>query len=279
MPCAFSTIVLDALRRTDLELVGIVTPDRSARPGGQISSPKPTIAVRHVRDARLDATPRFAVRSLRDASALPKLMATEPDLITVACFPWLIPAELVGTATLAAINVHPSLLPRWRGADPLFWTFHAGDTESGVTLHLLDAAFDTGPILDQRTVTIDAGESLPSLERRLAAIGGSLLIDLARTLPELPDLRPQDEAHATQAPIPDAAARTIDASWTVDRARRFVSGVAQSHGPLSYQRPDGSLLTVAPPGKSESRQEIALADGVLRLAVGSAAKESDRALF
>jgi methionyl-tRNA formyltransferase len=271
MPCAFSTIVLDALRSTDLDLVGIVTPDRSPVPGGPISIPRPFFALRQHREDDLDNAPRFAIRSLQDRVVRETLAATRPDLIVVACFPWLLRPDVVSAASIAAINVHPSLLPRWRGPDPLFWTFHAGDTTSGVTIHHLEHEFDTGPIVAQRAIAIEAGESLAELDRRLATIGGELLIELIRSLPAFPDAHRQVSDRATSAPIPDEPARTIETSWTTDRARRFIAGVMASHGPLFYRATDDRVLTIT---SLEQACEIDLCDGTLRIAAGSAQASS-----
>lgn len=270
MPCAFSTIVLDALRTTDLDLVGIVTPDRSPVPGRPISIPKPFLSLHQHRVDDQDIAPRFAVRSLRDPVVRETLTATRPDLIVVACFPWLLPPAITSAASIAAINVHPSLLPRWRGPDPLFWTFHAGDMTTGVTIHHLDQGFDTGPILAQRTVGIMAGESLAELDRRLAVTGGEMLVDLARALPDVPYAHQQVADRATLAPIPDESARTIDASWTVDRARRFIAGVAESHGPLFYRSAEGGIRTITSLDPALPTEKLALRDGILRLALRSA---------
>ena len=270
MPCAFSTIVLDALRSSDLELVGIVSPDRTLVPGRPISTPKPFLALQQHRADDLDLAPRFAIRSLRDSVVAETLVATAPDLIVVACFPWLLPAAITSAASIAAVNIHPSLLPRWRGPDPLFWTFHAGDRTSGVTIHHLDQDFDTGPILAQRPVTIDEGESLAELDRRLATLGGQLLVDIIRKLPALPDAHRQGADRAAYAPIPDDSDRSINSTWTVKRARRFIAGVADSHGPLYYRDANGQTRTIASFDPANGKHEVGLCDGSLRIALGSA---------
>lgn len=269
MPCAFSAIVLDALRGTDLELAGIVTPDRSAIPDNRISTPRPFLPLRATGARRLDTTPRFAVRSLRDAAVQETLVATAPDLIVVACFPWLLPRVLIEAVNLPAFNVHPSLLPRWRGPEPLFWTFHAGDGISGVTLHVLSDEFDAGAILVQKQLPVHEGETLPELERRLASLGGQMVADLARALPALPPAVAQDEALVTAAPIPDETARTVDSRWTIARAKQFLGGVAQSHGPLRYREDTGAVHLIASFDKRDDANTIALDDGPLQVTLRS----------
>ena len=98
------------------------------------------------------------------------LRAIDPDLIVVSCFPWRLPGQVRRLATCGAINLHPSLLPRFRGPDPLFWAFQTGTKDWGVTVHRMDDAFDAGPILGQRRFDIPdgiAGDNLEALVRAL----------------------------------------------------------------------------------------------------------------
>jgi methionyl-tRNA formyltransferase len=199
MACPFSATIIGALRSANVELAGIVTPDRSKPSANPVERPKPTLPLHPYLVERMDPTPRFAPRSLRGAATQEKLSATAPDLIVVACFPWRIPQALIDTATIAAVNLHPSLLPRWRGPDPIAWALAEGDETTGITIHLLDEDFDTGPILAQRSIPINSSESMEELEDRLAKLGAELLVELVRGLPALPTPRVQDESQATYA--------------------------------------------------------------------------------
>jgi methionyl-tRNA formyltransferase len=141
---------------------------------------------------------------------------------------------------------------------------------TGVTIHHLDQDFDTGPILAQRTVAIKEGESLAELDRRLAIHGGELVLELARALPDVPAAHQQVADRATPAPIPDELARTIDATWTVDRARRFIAGVAKSHGPLFFRTGGECMLEITSLEPAGQAHDIRLRDGTLSIALGSA---------
>jgi methionyl-tRNA formyltransferase len=267
MPCAFSAPILSALSRPDIELVGIVSPQSTP-------DPEPFRLIRGLRSratvtlsgqAAHFTAPRYLVRDIGHPRLHSELAALQPDLIIVACFPRLLPAEIVTTARIAAINVHPSLLPRHRGPDPLYWTFHARDDQSGATLHLLTDQYDAGDILTQATTSIGTDESLPALERRLAKLGAELIARLIDELPHLPGPTPQDASSASWEPWPRAADRVIDRGWTRERARRFIAGVASSHGPLTY-RDDTQLLSIRGLTDPGMGHEIRLQDGTLFVA-------------
>jgi methionyl-tRNA formyltransferase len=261
-------------------LVGVVTPNTY---GG----PEP-YRILHHRTApsnlpvangygQFDA-PRFLVRDIRDKRLHRALQSLQPDLIVVACFPWRIPAALAAIASIAALNIHPSLLPRHRGPDPLFWTFRAGDTCSGVTLHHLSNRFDAGPIIAQAAAPIAPDESLAALEQRLAWLGADLLGQVISGLPVRPDHQPQNDDSVLSEPAPNPADFVIDAHWTIDHARRFIAGVARSHGPLSYQY-EGRSIPILGLANGASGVEISLVDGPLRIESGSAGDGASKASF
>ncbi|MGH2467594.1 MAG: methionyl-tRNA formyltransferase, partial [Candidatus Limnocylindrales bacterium] len=106
---------------------------------------------------------------------LAALRAFEPELIVVADYGRLLPAELLALPEHGALNLHPSLLPRWRGASPVAAAILAGDDESGVSLMRLDVGLDTGPIVAQRRLLLDGRETSASLEAELAEIAAALL--------------------------------------------------------------------------------------------------------
>jgi methionyl-tRNA formyltransferase len=140
------------------------------------------------------------------------LASLRPDAILSFFWPRRIPAEVLGLAPRGAFGVHPSLLPRWRGPDPYFWAIRSGDGETGVTLHRLDAQYDTGPVVAQRRLSIDPGENAWQLARRLDAPALELLADCARDLHRGLALEgtPQPEEGATFAPTPTDADLVID---------------------------------------------------------------------
>lgn len=176
-----------------------------------------------------------------------------PDLATVlgtirerhialgvgACFPMKVPHAVRAALEHGALNIHPSLLPQLRGPEPVFHAYRNGLDETGVTIHLMDDGWDSGPILAQQTAAISDDLSAPTLEAELARIGGRLLRSAAaRWTGGALRAVPQREAHATWAPVPRGEVRRIPESLTVARARRFIDATVASFGHLEARNMD-----------------------------------------
>lgn len=175
----FSCEVLRALRRRGCRPRRIVLPfyPPAARPPGDLELS--SIASQgEFADLADDCVLDYAPAAEQEQFAV-RFAAHRIDFILVACWPYLIGAALLGAARRAALNLHPSLLPAYRGADPLGAQLAAGDENFGVTLHLLDARFDHGDIVAQ--ARIDVGEPIErvALERRCAESGAGLFVDAA----------------------------------------------------------------------------------------------------
>ena len=110
------------------------------------------------------------------AEATEAIRSIAPQAAIAACFLWRLPREACETPPLGILNVHPSLLPAGRGPEPVFWTLRRGEPVTGVTVHRMDAGFDTGPIVAQAQMPVPVGISGPELERDLMTVGGSLLV-------------------------------------------------------------------------------------------------------
>jgi methionyl-tRNA formyltransferase len=141
---------------------------------------------------------------LGDPAVRSALASLRPDALLSWFWPRRIPAALLALPPRGAYGVHPSLLPRWRGPDPYFWALRAGDAETGVTLHRLEADYDTGAIVAQRRLPIGPDDDAWSLARKLDRPSLALLVEAAERLARGEPLAgtPQDEAAATQAPRP-----------------------------------------------------------------------------
>ena len=171
---------------------------------------------------------------LRDAAFRAWLEDFQLDAIVMACFPWKLPTWLCALPAFGCLNVHPSLLPDGRGAEPLFWAFRWSLEETGVTVHLVDGGWDTGPILAQQMVRIPPDATVPSLEHALAVIGGDLVREvLVSTLEGSLAMRPQVDSSARTAPNPTDHDLRIDTSWTAERAARFMRAVIPAYGPIT----------------------------------------------
>jgi methionyl-tRNA formyltransferase len=163
---------LEALLDSSHRVVAVYTqPDRPAGRGQQLAaSAVKQCAVRHGLPVEQPAT-------LRESSAVEQLQRWSADVMVVAAYGLLLPQAILETPRLGCINIHASLLPRWRGAAPIQRAIAAGDTESGVTIMQMEAGLDTGPMLLARAVAIDARETGASLHDRLASLGAQALLD------------------------------------------------------------------------------------------------------
>jgi methionyl-tRNA formyltransferase len=203
--------------------------------------PIPAVVLARQPGRRLDEIQRVAasagipvvwVNSAAEATEVIRSVA--PQVAVAACFLWRLPREACETPPLGILNVHPSLLPAGRGAEPVFWTLRRGERVTGVTVHRMDEGFDTGPIVAQAEMPVRAGIAAPDLEQDLMTLGGSLLVDA------LPGLAagtlqpwPQPMLGASRAPVPKPADWTMMASLPAAWAWRFAQGVAPLGGPLT----------------------------------------------
>ncbi len=169
---------------------------------------------------------------LGDPAVQEVLRAAQPDVLLSWFWPRRVPASVLSLAPLGAFGVHPSLLPRWRGPDPYFWTIRSGDAQTGVTLHRLDETYDTGTIIDERTVDVRADDDAWSLARRLDAPSLALLASVPARLSRGETLEgiPQDESAATSAPAPTPEELAIDWRRSVDDILRLVRAAAPEPG-------------------------------------------------
>ena len=178
-------------------VTGVVTqPDRPSGRGQNITASP----VKLLSDQL--GLPTIQPRRLRDPDAIQQLNSWAPDLIIVVAFGQILRSAVLDLPRLGCINVHGSLLPRWRGAAPVQAAILHGDAQTGITIMRMDPGIDTGPILRQRQEAILPTDTYSSLARRLSITGAELLIE---TLPEYvnEDLQPtpQNEEHATYAPM------------------------------------------------------------------------------
>ena len=145
----------ETIRRCGHEPVAVITPRRRA-----LSAPPMPFAAAHV----ADDPPELDILFAATRHSLTRLLrAHEPDLAICTGFPWLISQETIDVPRLGIVNGHPSLLPRYRGPFPIAWAIRNGETEIGMSFHLMDAAFDTGNVLAQEAVPLhddDTGETL-----------------------------------------------------------------------------------------------------------------------
>ena len=177
------------------QVVGVVTqPDRPSGRGRKIRpSPVRALAARH-------GVTVLQPRSLQEPGTVDRLRAWQADVIVVAAFGQLLPSSVLNLPPNGCVNVHASLLPRWRGAAPVAAAILAGDEVTGITLMKMDAGLDTGPILKQASLAIEADDTRESLTVRLSQLGAELLRDsLPDWLAGRIEPQAQDDSAATHA--------------------------------------------------------------------------------
>ena len=259
--------VLSALLCEGHELVGVYT--RPDKPRGRGKRPEIT-AVREYALGR--GLPVFQPASLRrDEEARSQLATLSPDLIVVAAYGLILPAETLGVPRLGCLNVHPSILPRYRGPSPVASAILQGDPLTGVTIMLMDEGMDSGPIVAQRETRIEPGETAEALTMRLFQNGAGLLVDI---LPEWKrghiEVSAQDASKATFTKLLSREDGEVDWSRPAVWIARQVRAYHPWPGSYTYWR--GRLLKILEASPVESGDETDAAPGVVaRLSDGDLA--------
>jgi len=191
----FASVALEALFNTSHEIVAVYTQqDRPSGRGLKIKhSPVKELALQY-------QLPLFQPASLKDIYEQERLANFNADVMVVAAYGMLLPSAVLHTPRLGCVNIHPSLLPRWRGAAPIQRTIQAGDSITGVTIMQMDEGLDTGPILLQRQYVLEPDETSQSLHDEMAKLGAVSLVETLNLLAQgLLEPKPQDNATATYA--------------------------------------------------------------------------------
>lgn len=171
---------------------------------------------------------------LRDSGFRDWLADLHLDAIVVACFPWKLPPWLCALPARGCFNVHPSLLPDGRGPEPLFWAFRWRLEVTGVTVHLVDEGWDTGPIVAQQTIRIATDATVSSLEEELGRLGGILTHEMLIAARQGPQAtRSQTPNSGRYAPNPPIRDLLIDTGWEAAAAFRFMRAVIPAYGPVT----------------------------------------------
>ena len=203
---AFSVPALDALVKAGHEVVCVYS--QPPRPVGRGKKDRPSPV-----QARAEALglPVRHPTSLRSAEAQADLAALQADIAVVVAYGLILPQAVLDAPEHGCLNIHASLLPRWRGAAPIHRAIMAGDAESGVCIMQMEAGLDTGPVLLREATPIGAEETTADLHDRLSAMGAGLIVQTLRDLPDLSPA-PQPDEGVTYASKIDKAEARID--WT-----------------------------------------------------------------
>ena len=170
--------------------------------------------------------PVFQPTKLRDGTALEQLEELAPELIVVAAYGRILPDDILNLPPMGCINVHSSLLPKYRGAAPINWAVINGETETGVTIMDMATELDAGDIIAQVSTPIDSEETVETLHDRLAQLGGELLVRTVADLAAGTAVRtPQDPSQVTFAPLLSRELSPIDWSRSAKDIHNQVRGL------------------------------------------------------
>lgn len=214
----FAAVMLDALLHSGHSVEAVFT-RRDARAGRGNRVTQSPVKQRAVAAGIEVRQPR----SMHAPEEAAMLAALEPDALVVAAYGFLLPASLLAIPRLGCINVHASILPRWRGAAPVHHAIRSGDRETGVSIMQMDVGLDTGPVLATRTCAIAPKDTTGSLTRRLAALGAAALVETLHAFDAgAVEPRSQDDACATFAPRLSKSQAAIDWARSAHEIERMV---------------------------------------------------------
>ncbi len=230
----FAVPSLEKLIAEGFELVGVVTqPDRPSGRGKRLTPPPIKVV------AATHNLPIYQPERVRHRESVRVLRELQPDVIVVVAFGQILPKSVLDQPPYGCINVHPSCLPKYRGAAPIQWALINGETETGVTIMLLDEGEDTGDIILQSSLPIDILDDATTLSVRLANLAPSLLIQaLGRISDGPPPHHPQDHSQATHAPRLIKEMGVIDWKQPADQIRNLVRGVSMWPGAYTWVKAD-----------------------------------------
>jgi len=267
----FAEVALAALFDAGQEIaLALTQPDRPAGRGlHTIASP-----VKQFAAARGIET--FQPETLKDPSVLARLASARPEALVVAAYGLILPPAVLALPRHGAINIHASLLPRWRGAAPVQRALLAGDTQSGITIMQMDQGLDTGPILVQQALPIGRDDDAARLHARLASLGAELIV---ATLQEVAAgrarPRAQPEQGVTYARKIDKAETAIDWLRSAAEIERAVRAFRPSPGARASLRGETIKIWRAEPskGRGEPGTVLSTGSGGILIACGEGALE------
>lgn len=254
----FSVPILDALVDAGHDIAAVYS--QPPRPAGRGKKDRPSVV--QMRAEALGLEVRHPT-SLKTDEALAQFKALNADIAVVVAYGLILPQAILDAPRLGCLNIHASLLPRWRGAAPIHRAVMAGDTETGVCIMQMEAGLDTGPVLLRKDTAIKVGETTNGLHNRLAIMGASTIVE---AIERLPDLMPQAQSTdgVTYASKIDKAEARVD--WNAPAATiiRQINGLSTFPG--AWCEANGErikLLHAAPSDQPLQPAQTHVEDGTL----------------
>ena len=235
----FAVPSLDALVQAGHEVCAVFTqPDKPKNRGMKLQAPPvKEYAVAH-------DIPVYQPETVKDGTALDIIRSLAPELIAVAAYGRILPVDILNCPQYGCINVHSSLLPKYRGSAPIHWAILNGEKESGVTIMHMAKAMDAGDIIAQDVTPIDPDETVETLHDRLAQMGAKLLVEVVEQLQNGTATRtPQDESKVSFAPMLSRELSPLDWNKSARRLHDQVRGLIPWPA-TSTQLPNGETVKV-----------------------------------
>jgi methionyl-tRNA formyltransferase len=234
----FALPSLQILHAQNYPIVGVVTqPDRPRGRGLKEVAPPVKIL------AQKFGLPVFQPEKVRDQSFLEMFYQLKPDMVVVVAFGQILPKEIIDYPPLKCLNIHPSLLPKYRGAAPINWPIIRGETKTGVTIMLMDEGMDSGDILLQEETDLGAAETYGELHDRLAEIGATMLIKtIDQVAAGIAKKKQQDASAVTFAPRLKKETGKINWHDNVFNIINLIRGLSPS--PAAYTHLEGRVLKI-----------------------------------
>jgi methionyl-tRNA formyltransferase len=265
----FSVPVLDALVEAGHEIACVYC--QPPRPAGRGKKDRPTPV-----QARAEALglPVRHPKSLRGEAEQAEFAALGADVAVVVAYGLILPQAVLDAPAQGCLNIHASLLPRWRGAAPIHRAILAGDAETGVCIMQMEAGLDTGPVLLRRTTPIGAEETTGELHDRLSALGATAIVEALGQLDDL-DPEPQPETGVTYAEKIDKAEARIDWTRPAEEVDRLIRGLSPFPG--AWCEMDGMRVKLLGSRRAPGDAAPGTVIGPLTIACGDGAVEITRA--
>jgi methionyl-tRNA formyltransferase len=252
----FAVSSLIALAETEEVVLVVTNPDRPAGRGQALTAPPVKV------EALRLGIPVFQPEKAKHPDAVARVAAEDPDLIVVAAYGHILPKTMLDIPRHGCINVHASVLPKYRGAAPVNWAIARGETVTGITIMKMDVGMDTGPILHVREIPIGEDDTAESMTAALSVLGAEALREALEMLHRgaLTEI-PQDDRRATYAPMLRKEHGRIDWAGSAKEVRDLIRGMFPWPSAYTFHR--GRMIKILDTAVSDAQGETVRPSGVL----------------